>query len=206
MHTQYTYTQNKYNTAICTYIAVALGTAATTVLMVWSLVWSRDSILFYVSWSKYCAQSHNIQKNVSRVATSHSTRPLLVEKLWTPWMLEIMPTAMHINLMSHAVSCWLATTLSRVIICLHIWHTIYEVLKWLSTKSIVVVDCICLGVDQGSYLFKKGWAVWRFQTLFLVIFTLLYLSLYNSEFTISVVLLTLCWNRSSKYIHHLHWQ
>ena len=43
------YTENKYNTAICTYIAVTLGTAATTVLMVWSLVWSRDSILFYVS-------------------------------------------------------------------------------------------------------------------------------------------------------------
>jgi len=31
------YTQNKYNTAICTYIAVALGAAATTVPMIWQL-------------------------------------------------------------------------------------------------------------------------------------------------------------------------
>ena len=43
------YTQNKYNIAICKYVAVALGAVATTVLMVWPLAWSRDSILFYDS-------------------------------------------------------------------------------------------------------------------------------------------------------------
>ena len=43
------YTQNKHNTAICTYIAVTLGAAATTVLMVCPLAWSCDSVVFYVS-------------------------------------------------------------------------------------------------------------------------------------------------------------
>jgi len=43
------YTKIKNNTAICTYIVVALGGGATAVLMVWSLAWSRDFILFYVS-------------------------------------------------------------------------------------------------------------------------------------------------------------
>ena len=49
MHTQYMYTQNKYNTAVCTYIAVALGAATNSVFMVWPLALSRDSILFYMS-------------------------------------------------------------------------------------------------------------------------------------------------------------
>ena len=49
MHTQYMYTQNKYNIAICKYVAVALGAVATTVLMVWPLAWSCDSVSFYVS-------------------------------------------------------------------------------------------------------------------------------------------------------------
>ena len=49
MHTQYMYTQNKYNTAICKYTTVALGAAANTVLLVWPQTWFHDSILFYLS-------------------------------------------------------------------------------------------------------------------------------------------------------------
>jgi len=52
--------------------------------------------------------------------------------------------------------------------------------------------------DSGSYPFKNGCAGWRFQRLFIVIFTLLCLSLYNSEVPISVLQLTLCWNQSKK--------
>jgi hypothetical protein len=112
------YTQNKYNTAICTYIAVALVAAATTVLKVWPLAWSRDSILFYVSgqgtvhWVTISRRS--FRGYLRRIPRRQCAWRSFGHHDW--W--RFFSTAMHFNLMSHAVSCWLATALSRMIICL----------------------------------------------------------------------------------------
>jgi len=142
------YTQNKYNTAICTYIAVALGAAATTVLMFWPLAWSSWLHFVFRIPSRYCVLSHNFQKIFLWIPFSDPTTPMLVKKLRTPRLMEIFFYS-NAYLMSHAVSCWLATALSRAIICLT-YQTRY-------TRSIkMVIDEIWCGRWLNLFRRKPG--------------------------------------------------
>ena len=87
------------------YIAVALVAAVTTVFMVWQLVWSRDSIMFYVSVRKLCTESEFPEDRfVDKNVAFHEAKGR-GEALDTSTDGDVLSTAMQIKFIGHAVSC-----------------------------------------------------------------------------------------------------